>query len=143
LALCLFLLSACLGSAATAAPSKKPAKPSRSWIERFPAQERWAELQQPASNSSSSVNRSPSVAADVALVVVYGALGCFFVYRGVVARNPSSFGLAISLPLGWMVLAGQGLQMFESAQLGKLLRWGGVGWGVYLLWSVTRHERGK
>lgn len=75
--------------------------------------------------------------------MVYGALGCFFLYRGTVAKNPSSFGLAISLPLGWMVLAGQGLEMFESAQMGRLLRWGGVGWGVYLLWSVTRHERAR
>jgi hypothetical protein len=72
--------------------------------------------------------------ADVALLVVYGAVAGFFLSRALdirrlLARRLASLGVAL-LPAGWFLVAAWGLGIWVP---GWAARWCGVAFGLYLL----------
>lgn len=77
-----------------------------------------------------------SAAADVALLLAYGGVSCFFVYRFVRNRRPSSLACAL-LPSGWVVIACLDLGFFV---LHTWLKWAGVCVGLVALHFLFRAE---
>jgi hypothetical protein len=79
--------------------------------------------------------------ADVALLVVYGAVSSFFCWRYLApdGGRVASLGIAL-MPSGWFVVACWDLGVWHPHPLG-LVRWAGVAFGVFLLTSVMRNER--
>lgn len=82
----------------------------------------------------------PAAAADVCLLLVYGAVIGFFLLRWVRFRRTPSLGVAM-LPAGWVLVALWDLGILSPHPMG-LWRWMGVAFGVWLLASAFRAERG-
>lgn len=80
-----------------------------------------------------------SLAADVALLIVYGAVAGFFLFRFARRRRWVSFGVSM-MTGGWMLLALFDLGLLRPRSDG-LIRWWGVAVGVYLLATAFRAER--
>lgn len=78
-------------------------------------------------------------AASVGLLLVYGAVVLFFLYRFARHRRPPSVGVAL-LPGGWITLALWRLALITSAVL-ELIAWCGVVAGAVLLHLVVVAER--
>ena len=82
--------------------------------------------------------------ADVALLVVYGAVSGFFISRALdgrrlVQRRLASVGVAL-LPTGWFVVAAWDLGLFAPLPSGAV-RWFGVAVGLFLLTRVQATQR--
>jgi hypothetical protein len=77
-------------------------------------------------------------AADVALLVVYGGVAAFFIYRFVRHRRMASVGVAL-LPMGWIVVALYDLNLIADGS--SFVRWCGVAVGLLVLTSVFRAEQ--
>lgn len=75
--------------------------------------------------------------ADYLLLLTYGAVVFFFVWRYWKRRRPSSIGVAL-LPLGWFYVALLDLGALAAAD--GLIRLFGVGVGIYTLVTVVRAE---
>lgn len=80
------------------------------------------------------------LAADCALLVVYGAVAAFFFSRYLRHHRLPSIGVAL-LSLGWILFAATDLGLFDTA----LERWVGVPTGIFLLstawWLDTKDRR--
>jgi len=84
--------------------------------------------------------------ADVALLVVHGAVAGFFILRALepnrlLPRRLASLGVAL-LPTGWLVVAAWQLGVFRPNP-SVFIRWFGVCLGVYLLSRVHATQRLK
>jgi hypothetical protein len=87
---------------------------------------------------------NPSHLADISLLVVYGAVAAFFASRALdgrrlLARRLASVGVAL-LPMGWILLAAWDLGLWAPGSSG-LVRWFGVGFGLFLLTRVRVTQR--
>lgn len=80
-----------------------------------------------------------SRAGSIALLLVYGGVFFFFVYRFVRFRKPPSLTIAF-VSTGWVVLACLRLGLIAGANLG-LLCWIGVAFGAALLTLVIRADQ--
>lgn len=98
------------------------------YVEEYPAHIRW----QPKTASDA--------AADVALIFIYGAVFFFFFVRFLRYRKWPSFYLALSAPMGWVLLSLWDLGIMEPIE-GAPLRWLGVLMGMLMLTSVVRWDK--
>ncbi len=79
-------------------------------------------------------------AADVGLLVVYGAVGFFFLVRFAHLRKAPSLLLAVTIPLGWLLVAMWDLDILQPMPSAPI-RWIGVIFGILLLQSVVTWRR--
>lgn len=77
-------------------------------------------------------------AADLCLLLVYGAVVAYFVGRFVQYRVKASLGVAL-LPSGWFLVA---LHVQAPAHALAVMKWCGVSAGVVLLALVLHADRG-
>jgi hypothetical protein len=76
--------------------------------------------------------------ADVFLLLVYGAVIFFFLWRFFRRRRLPSLFVAL-MPTGWVLVALFDLRIMEPHPT-AVFRWGGVVVGTLLLWSVVKSE---
>lgn len=76
--------------------------------------------------------------ADVFLLMTYGAVIFFFLWRFFRRRRLPSLFIAL-LPLGWVLVALWDLRIMEPHPTGAF-RWAGVMIGALLLWAVVKSE---
>lgn len=94
-------------------------------------------------NSSLTQEASPSVAlgqtANAGLLLVYGAVGFFYLWRYLRLRMFPSLFIALTLPTGWVMVALLGLGIWQPPPSGWP-QWGGALLGCLLLVSCLRLE---
>lgn len=99
----------------------------------------------------STTSRVLSTAANWALLFVYGGVFLFFAvgrYRANRAKRPNrerghhriSLGIGL-MSIGWMWLALLDLGLVKPLPFG-IVRWCGVGVGVFLLWATRPNGKG-
>jgi hypothetical protein len=76
-------------------------------------------------------------------LIIYGAAGFFFSARYLQLRKPPSLYLAVTLPLGWVLLAVKTLRLFADGPYWVLdaLEWLGIAVGVVMLSSLVRWDK--